>query len=104
MPLWTLNQARNFCNRLREYLASFGYSVGLTGGALFHGESNKDIDVIIFPLKRTSADFTSMHQSLSTFGLEFVRLPNNNLGYSDDGKHVEVWEFEGKRIDLFFLT
>lgn len=104
MPLWTLEQACNVCARLQKHLASFGYGVGLTGGVLFHGESDKDIDLIIFPLKRTSADFTSMYQSLSAFGLEFIRLPNNNLGYSDDGKHVEVWEFEEKRIDLFFLT
>ena len=54
-------------------------------------------------MKRVSADFDLMYQSLTNFGLKFVRLPNENRGYADDGKRVEVWEYEGKRIDLFFL-
>ena len=104
MPLWTLKEACTFCSQLHDFLAPLGYDVGLAGGILFRGESDKDIDVIIYPLKRVSADFASMHQALPEFGLRFVRLPNKNLGYTDDGKLVEVWEFSGKRVDLFFLT
>ena len=43
-----------------------------------------------------------MYQSLTGFGLKFVKLPNKNLGYIDDGKHVEIWGFDSKRIDIFF--
>jgi hypothetical protein len=104
MPLWTLEQACLFCARLHEHLILFGYDIGLAGGVLLRGKSEKDIDIIIYPLKKISSNFNAMRASLPDFGLKFVRLPNENLGYPDDGKHVEVWEFEGKRIDLFFLN
>ncbi len=104
MALWTFEQASKFCHDLHEYLVPFGYDVGLAGGILFRAKSDKDIDVIIYPLKRKSADFISMYQALPIFGLKFNRLPNSNIGYKDDGKHVEVWEFGDKRVDLFFLT
>jgi hypothetical protein len=104
MTIWTLDQACKFCIKLHDHLMPFGYDVGLTGGILFNGKSDKDIDVIIYPLKRMSANYAAMYQALPNFGLKFIRLPNKNLGYTDDGKHVEVWEFENKRVDLFFLA
>ena len=102
--LWTIDQARDFCCKLHSHLVLFGYDVGLTGGVLLHGTSNKDIDIIIYPLKRISSNFELMYKALPNFGLKFIRLPNENRGYLDDGKRVEVWEFEAKRVDLLFLT
>ena len=104
MTIWTIEQACDFCTNLHNYLVTFGYDVGLAGGILLRGESNKDIDIIIYPLKKISSDFNAMYQSLPNFGLKFVRLPNNNFGYQDDGKRVEIWDFQDKRVDLFFLT
>jgi hypothetical protein len=104
MILWTIDQARDFCAKLHLYLIPFGYGVGLTGGVLLYGTSNKDIDVIIYPYKLITCDFDSMYQLLPSFGLSFIGLPNKNLGHKDDGKHVEIWSFNGKRVDLFFLT
>jgi hypothetical protein len=101
--MWTTKQAYKFCRELHQYLGPYGYGVGLTGGVLLRGKSNKDIDVIVYPFKRISANFNTMYKALFNFGLKFVRLPNNNQGYMDDGKRVEVWEFENKRADLFFL-
>lgn len=102
--IWTSEQAHAFCVKLHHFLMPLGYDIGLTGGVLWNGSSSKDIDIIVYPLKRSSSDFDVMHRSLPNFGLQFVRLPNNNQGYADDGKKVEVWKFEGKRVDLFFLT
>lgn len=99
-----LSEACAFCQELHYHLSSFGYDVGLAGGILYRGESDKDIDVIIYPLKKLSGNFETMYRSLPDFGLRFVRLPNENLGYPDDGKRVEVWEFQGRRVDLFFLA
>jgi len=101
--LWNLTTSSYFLNKLHQHLISFGYDVGLTGGCLLKGESNKDLDVIIYPLKAISSNFEAMYQSLPSFGLVYIRLPNNNQGHSDDGKRVEVWEFDKKRIDLLFL-
>lgn len=103
IPVWTFEQAQIFSNNFRSYLKPFGYDIGLTGSVLFRGESEKDMDVILYPMKRKSDNFDVMYQSLTGFGLKFVRLPNKNLGYIDDGKHVEIWEFDGKRVDIFFL-
>lgn len=104
MTLWTIDSARQFCLKLHQYLEPLGYDVGLAGGILIRGESEKDIDVIVYPMKRLSANFDVMRLALPNFGLKYVRLPNKNLGYADDGKRVEVWEYEGKRVDLFFLA
>jgi hypothetical protein len=103
-PVWTFEEARGFCYQLHKHLELFGYGVGITGGTLWRGTSDKDIDVIIYPYKRISGDFDTMYKSLPDFGLKFTGLPNNNIGYTDDGKRVEIWDFQGKRIDLFFLS
>ena len=102
--LWTLDDARMFCYDLHDHLLPLGYDVGLAGGCLLRGKSDKDIDVIIYPLKRLFSNFELMKQSLPNFGLKFIGLPNNNIGYIDDGKCVEIWEYDGKRVDLLFLS
>jgi hypothetical protein len=100
---WKLEEALDFCRSLNEFVAPFGFGVGLTGGVLAKGSSQKDLDLIIFPFKKKSANWFKLIWELTNFGLVYVRLPNHNKGYEDDGKKVQVWEYQGKRIDLFFL-
>jgi hypothetical protein len=101
---WTLEEAVSFVNSLHEFLFPLGFGIALTGSVLTKGYSEKDIDLIVYPLKKISADYNVLLESLPKFGLNFVRLPNKNLGYQDDGKNVQVWEFDDKRVDLFFLS
>lgn len=111
-PVWTIEQARNFCNALNPQLRELGYCIGITGGVLFAGSSIKDLDVIIYPLKKRTAQFSKMYNALASLGLTYERKagtfkdnPNSpSAGFQDDGKRVEVWNYRGKRIDLFFLA
>ena len=101
---WSLDEAMAFTNALRKYIFPLGFDVALTGSVLAKGYSEKDLDVIVYPLKKISSNYTELLKQLPNFGLKFIRLPNNNLGYQDDGKNVQVWEYSGKRVDLFFLS
>lgn len=102
--MWSLEEAISFANALHEFLYPLGFDVALTGSILLKGVSEKDIDIIVYPLKKISSNYQEMLDNLPKFGLRFVRLPNHNLGYQDDGKNVQVWEYDNKRVDLFFLS
>lgn len=104
MSSWTLAEAIVFANFFREFIVPLGFDIALTGSVLTKGSSEKDIDLIVYPLKKVSSDYTKLLDKLPDFGLKFIRLPNNNQGYQDDGKNVQVWEYNGKRVDLFFLS
>lgn len=44
----TLEQAIGITRELEPKFAAFGYHLALTGGVLFRGESNKDIDFVFY--------------------------------------------------------
>lgn len=102
--MWSLEKFLIFAKDLREFIVPLGFDIALTGSVLTKGVSDKDVDIVIYPLKKISSDYTRLIERLPDFGLKFIRLPNHNLGYQDDGKNVQVWEYDGKRIDLFFLS
>ncbi len=104
MIAWPLAEAMSFAKSLHEFVFPLGFGIALTGSVLTKGFSEKDLDLIVYPLKKISSDYESLLESLPKFGLTFVRLPNKNLGYQDDGKNVQVWEYNNKRVDLFFLS
>ena len=102
---WDLASGRQFIRIFNEHLHTVGYACGLTGSVLERGKSNKDLDVIVFPLKKLQAiSQVDLERSIQDFGMKFVRLPNHGKGYTDDGKLVQVWSFFGLRVDLFFLS
>lgn len=101
---WTLAQGVEFCRSLQTFLRPLGFGVALTGGVLLKGDSDKDLDLIVYPFKKQTTNYERLRERLLEFGLSFVRLPNHGLGYPDDGKDVQVWQYQGKRIDLFFLS
>lgn len=45
----TLQQAVEVCQHLEPRLAEIGFHCGLTGGCLYRGGSDKDVDIIIYP-------------------------------------------------------
>lgn len=108
---WTLEQAVSFCQELRARVEPIGFSVGLTGSCLYRGTSRKDIDVILYPLKKPSQfDVHSLRASLIESGwircVKDREQMRDNWRYNGilDEKWVEVWDFNGKRVDLFFMT
>lgn len=93
-----------------------GYEIGLTGSVLYKGASIKDLDLIVYPHKTTVyEDFDRAAQALFLAGLTCihnaeevkaarqVKAKRWNTEYTPDSKHVEVWDWRGKRVDIFFM-
>jgi len=113
---WNVFQARNLISYLTPLLQKEGYELGLTGSVLYKGASNKDLDLIVYPHKaRSSEDFDRAAQVLFLAGLTCVhnavevqkgrqvQAKRRNTVYTPDTKHVEVWDWQGKRVDIFFM-
>lgn len=107
--MWDLTDALRLVSLLNEPLRLTGFGVGMAGSVLTAGGSNHDLDLIVFPLRTTRnnvEDVRSMFRMCAGMRLLFdrgvVTARWRKLG-SDDEKHVEVWEHEGKRVDIFFL-
>lgn len=109
--MWILPEAVALVTTLNEKLMPLGYAVGLTGGCLFKGSSEKDVDIIIYP--RGDVDpipHKLLTQVLQSHGFTLTRdMKTVQSGWaeyhqSNDKKHVEEWAIDGKRIDFFFLS
>jgi len=107
--MWTLEEAQRFCSLL-EFFTSPGFGVGLTGSVLISNKSAHDIDIILYPLSSNSPlnDIDVLKEILVKFGMkpllgrEEVTKHWRKKGSLDD-KHVEIWNYNGKRVDIFFL-
>jgi hypothetical protein len=94
---------------LAEPLRTAGFGVGLGGSVLTKGSSDKDLDLIVFPLN--ASDF-SLDAARGTFLVAGMQLLWNRYEIarfwsdagSSDTKHVEVWAYENRRVDVFFLS
>jgi len=109
MPItWDRDSGLTFILTLSELLKP-RYYLGLTGSVLIKGSSTKDMDLIVYPASSADQDKLWVEQILRGAGLkklydkDIVQARWRSLG-SQDEKIVEVWEFEGKRVDFFFLS
>ncbi len=106
--IWTRAEAIDFVAALDEKLTP-RYHVGLTGSVLIKGSSTKDLDVIVYPASTAEQDKAFVVEKFLEAGLvkihdvEVVHARWRRLK-SQDTKHVEVWAYQGKRVDVFFLT
>jgi len=105
---WSVEEGIALCRKLHKLLLPIGYSVALTGSVLFKGKSHKDLDLVVFPCSTANTNESLLRHTLMNFGIrpwipmEEVHAAWRKKG-SDDTKHVEVWRFGIRRIDLFFL-
>jgi len=106
---WTLSEAVVLINELVEPLKKAGWSVGLTGSVLWNGESQNDVDLIVYPLDSSEASHRELRKALGVCGMELqhdVEVVHKEWrkGNSTDCKHVEVWLTSmGRRVDIFIL-
>lgn len=106
---WKLDEGLDFVRALRHVTLRVGYTVALAGSVLYNGESDKDIDVVVFPMSAQKTDQDALVAALEGFGMkrvcdkEWVTGKWREIG-SDDTKHVEVWSYNDKRVDLLFLS
>ena len=115
--LWTFADAINFITELSNALVPANYEVALAGSVLKRGSSQKDLDIILFPRSITHAASPTTYRNLQearaimradlgmTCVLDEVQVKKEwKAKGSSDQKHVEVWRYRDKRIDIFFLS
>lgn len=104
---WTRRAALIFLRKLESELV--GYHCGMLGSVLHKGSSTKDLDIVIYPRNSlVNYDVGKVYKALNSLGLE--RLANRyrvaeewrKNGKADE-KWVEVWMYNDRRVDIFFL-
>jgi hypothetical protein len=108
MPKWTREQADALIHTLAVMLSP-RYHLALAGSVLLWGKSDNDLDLVVYPASTLDRDLGFVEETLRRAGL---RRSVGRLGVkakwrregSFDDKHVEVWQIDGKKVDLFFLA
>lgn len=109
MSDWTLEEGLEVVRWFAPILANCGFGIGLTGSVLTKGTSNKDLDIIVYPLCTDKAEKFDAKIALVAGGAE-CKYGRSTVAEawrkkgSTDNKHVEIWTYNGRRIDVFFLT
>jgi len=94
--MWGLAEAVELVQELEGKVE--GYHLGVTGSVLYKGWSNKDLDIIVYPRSPFGKPLLPK-QIIERLGMQVVR---DTIPY-EGGKKVITTEFNGRRIDLFFL-
>lgn len=97
LPLWTLEQGLALARKLEIIAGTLNAHIALGGGVLHRGHSMKDVDIFVYPHKK-SRDF-SHEKLLKRFGAQKV----SKVANYDDEKYVYYCEIDGKRVDVFFV-
>jgi predicted nucleotidyltransferase len=106
---WTLGEAQALLSGIAPGLLMKGFAVGLTGSVLTKGQSEHDLDIVLYPMQFTVAtNWEVAREALTNAGFECL-LPVDTVhaswrrkGFLDE-KFVEVWLFNKRRVDVFFL-
>lgn len=107
MSHWTLSEATDLIRLLSDDLRDAGFGVGIVGSVIVKGESDNDLDITVFPLKATqyvlgdAYDALSQHMTRQADFYQVIRTWHQKG--SSDTKHVEIWVYKEKRVDVFFL-
>lgn len=104
---WTRSEALEFCANLEGDVARIGFHVGMRGGVLFAGSSAHDLDIVIYPHDSTVCRVDDLYRVLCRAGLERQKTVAQvhegwRLYGSRDEKHVEIWTFGDRVIDIFY--
>jgi hypothetical protein len=107
--VWDWPSALEFIKWLSPRMQAAGYEVGLAGSVLLLGSSFKDLDIILFPTNTTLAHSNYVRRALLGAGLKLKMGEQEvkSMWYlkhrSRDKKKVEIWSYQDKRVDIFFL-
>ncbi len=94
-----LSDVVGLIQKLEPAFADNGYHLGLTGGVLFRGSSEKDADLICYPHKN---DDTRSQEELVEF-IRSVGFETKGLNNPEYHQRVIVCYRDGKRYDFFLL-
>jgi hypothetical protein len=103
-----LDDAIDMIRNIEDVLVPVGYHVGLRGSVLLKGESENDLDIIVYPHDSTNADPRARIAALERLGMRRTRsiweswLHWGNKG-SRDGKMIEIWDWNGIVVDVLIV-
>ena len=108
--IWRIEDATIIVNKLIPALKRAGFSVGITGSVLYKGSSTKDLDLIIYPMNAASFSNDKAVKVLVKNGF-VLDVPHSKVtAYWEehnkeptDTKYVDVWKYNGKRVDIMWL-
>lgn len=98
---WELTGALAVCRRL-EYHLKTSYHCALGGSVLHSGSSKKDLDIFIYPRRKSKdedTDWQKLLEELTHFGVAGLK----KFDFYKDAKLVYQGTYENKRIDFFFV-
>jgi len=105
---WTFENALAFIRALEFVVCDVGYHVALLGSVLHRGYSEQDVDIAIYPHTTSKQDRRELCKAMTKFGLErgvpFRDVVRVREIEHPDTKHIEVWRYKGRRVDIFFLS
>lgn len=114
---WLRDEAVAFLSKLWDFIDP-DYHVALTGSVLYSGASTKDLDVIVYPHTSPSDEHPNFNlegirSRLRAFGMtqrpkvEIEKMhPASCMEVTGSWRHrlVEIWEWQGKRVDIFYFS
>jgi hypothetical protein len=98
-PLWTLKDGLKAARHVEEMLGGH-FHVGLAGSVLVSGQSQKDLDLIVYPHSGGDVDKEAVTRLLRAGGM--ARMMTDGRGNYPDGR-VGFFTYRGKRVDILFL-
>jgi hypothetical protein len=99
--VWTLEDAVAVARLCETELIPAGYHCAIGGSVLHRGWSDKDLDLFIYPHYTGRENLIERANAISKCGIQFIEA-RDHTGYGD-AKEVARYEYNGKRIDIFFL-
>lgn len=106
--MWAREDAVELLSKFEAFLAKQGYHCALGGSVLYRGNSEKDLDVIVYPHHtRECQSVNDLWPHIITyFSPEECGKCANKEGtrlHIRDGKVVHWLKKQGQRVDFFFL-
>lgn len=95
----TLAEAVAKARQLEALVTPYGYHIALTGSCLYKGESEKDMDFVVYQHKTGRENFDGLMEMLNAS----YYVKNCTDYHPDDRKLVYQCQNADERFDLFFL-
>lgn len=98
----TLGRGIGISRLVEAAIIPAGYHCALGGSVLHEGESHKDLDIFIYPHCGKKLKPKLLRRMLWLTGFVQLQTFTKSANFFDS-KEIEIWEFQGVRIDFFFL-
>ncbi len=98
----TIEKGIEIARIVETVVSAVGYHCGLGGSLLHKGQSEKDIDIFIYPHNGYELRPDALRNALRL--ARFTCRGNNGNSEFQDSKVIESWDYVGGyRIDFIFL-